>query len=103
MRTENFNEILRKSIKETLNELFGESSAKALYYHIRKTSNTTLDEPEKFFEALRKLLGSGAHVVEILTLRKFYSELNLEFREKRGYTFSEYVEEARRLIRRTYR
>ena len=51
---------------------------------------------EAFSVELGGLLGSAAPVIEKLILENLFSGLELKFVEKKGYRFSDYVEELRK-------
>jgi len=51
------------------------------------------EKPEVFSAGLERLLGSGAPVIEKLILKNLYVRLDLRFREKKGYEFSDYIRE----------
>jgi hypothetical protein len=73
-----FNELLLESIDETLSSL-GESPKTAIYSYLEKSFDIKKQEiPNKtsaFSTALRKLFGSGAKHLEVLTMQKFYVKL----------------------------
>ena len=89
-------------VDETMKQIFGEASTKAIYGYLENNSHLKLEEvaeePEVFSASLKRLLGSGALVIENLILKKLYSKLGLKFEAKKGYGFSDYVKELRKRL-----
>jgi len=86
-------------VDETMRQVFKEEGAKVIYEYLENNSHLKREEivekPEVFSVGLERLLGSGAPVIEKLILKNLYSKLELEFREKEGYKFSDYIRELR--------
>ena len=47
------------------------------------------------------MFGYGAKILETIILEKLYEKLNLNFKEKENYKFTDYVEDAKRYYQRT--
>ena len=52
-----------------------------------------LGSVEVFSDVMRKLLGSSSTIVEKLILKNLFSKLGLDFVEKEGYRFQDYMKE----------
>ena len=91
--------LLLSAVDETMRQVFKEEGAKVIYEYLENNSHLKREEivekPEVFSVGLERLLGSGAPVIEKLILKNLYSKLELEFREKEGYKFSDYIRELR--------
>jgi len=96
-RIEKLESLLPKMINETLKQVFKEDGAKAIWVFIENNSHLKREEiaekPEVFSDGLDRLLGSGARVIEKFILKNLYRELGLEFREKKGREFPDYIKE----------
>ncbi len=90
--TKQLNKVLQRCINTTLNGILGEAGKETILYHIGKDNTET---PEQFSNALRRVLGLGAEVLERCILTNFYESLELPFAEKVGYDFVRYIEEAK--------
>ena len=89
--------LLLEAVDETMKRVFREAGAKVIYGYLENNSHLKREEiaekPGVFSAGLEMLLGSGAPVVKKLILKNLYSKLELKFREKKGYEFSDYVKE----------
>jgi len=92
-----FEDLLLETIGDVLNQVFGENSAKTILRYVKKSSSSfDRSRIEIFAVALQKILGQGAVIIEDLILETLYPKLGLEFKWKKGYTFSDYIEELRK-------
>jgi len=90
--------LLLETIGDVLKQVFGENSAKILLRHVKKSSLKWEEIPKRaqvFSDALRNILGQGGVIIEDLILETLYSKLELEFKWKKGYGFSDYIKELR--------
>ncbi|MBS7615070.1 hypothetical protein KEJ18_04995 [Candidatus Bathyarchaeota archaeon] len=88
-----FDKILRECIDGTLKKVLGEATSTIILYHI---GNDSLSEGIEFFaEALERILGTGAYILEWAILKELYSCIELKIEEKPNYKFADYVKEAR--------
>ena len=96
-------DLLVQAIDETLNQIFREEGASAIYGFLENESQLKREnissKTEAFSTGLRKLLGSGAPVIEKLILKNLCHQLELKFAQKKGHSFSDY---ARELTERFY-
>jgi wobble nucleotide-excising tRNase len=74
---ENFDKLLLKIIDENLKHIFGEAATSLIYNHLERNHSLKREEiPEKledFIRALEEFLGSGAQVVQKITMQKLSS------------------------------
>ncbi len=89
--------MLLSVVDETLKQVFKEAGTKVIYSYIENKCHLKREEiaekPEIFSTGLERLLSSGAPVIEKMILKNLYSKHELEFEEKEGYEFSDYIEE----------
>jgi len=92
-------DLLLSAVDETLKQVFKEAGVKVIYSFIENKCHLKRDEiakkPEAFSAGLERLLGSAAPVIEKAILESLFSKLGLEFVEKEGLEFSDYVRELR--------
>ena len=95
-----FCDLLLETMDDVLKQVLGEGSAKMIYNYLETIIGlrwTEISErPEIFSAELKKLLGSGASIIETLILRKMYLKLQLEFVKREGYEFSDYIMEMKK-------
>ncbi|MEM3608199.1 MAG: hypothetical protein QW238_04970 [Candidatus Bathyarchaeia archaeon] len=93
---------LLESIDEGLLAL-GSNVRQVLYLHLERHYKVRREDiPEridKLHEVLRGLLGDGGEVLEKFIARRFYSRLGLDFIDHKGWTLTDYVENARNIYR----
>jgi len=98
-RTETQDDLLLSVVDETVKQVFREAGAEVIYSFIENKCHLKREEiaerPEVFSAGLERLLGSAAPMVEKLILENLCSKLRLEFEEKEGYGFSDYIKELR--------
>jgi len=94
---EKFNKLLLKIIDEELKQIFGESATLIIYNYLETNYSLKREEiPEKievFTRGLEEFLGSGAQVVQKITLRKLSLYSGVQCQVKEGYSFADYVTE----------
>ncbi len=99
---ETLDDLILKSVDTTLKQVFKEIGANVIYDYLENHFGLKREEIAEKLEVLsaglESLLGSAAFVVEQLILKNLYSKLGLEYEEKEGYDFSDYVEELKRGI-----
>lgn len=86
-------------IDETLKQVFKEEGAKVIYKYVENKCHLKWEQifenPEVFSAGLERLLVSAAPVIEKMIVKSLYSKLELNFEEKKGYEFSDYIRELR--------
>jgi len=101
-RAKKADNIVFEAVDETLKQIFRKEGTKVIYdffennYHLKRKE--VVEKPDVFSVSLERLLGSAAPVVEKLILENLYCKLELKFREKEGYRFSDYIEELRKSV-----
>jgi len=96
-RVERLDDLMLNVVDKTLKQIFREAGTMFIYDYLENNSHLKREEiaekPKVFSADLRKLLKSGAEVVERMILKNFYSELHLKYEEKEGYEFLDYIKE----------
>ena len=96
-RTGSLDDLLLNVIDETLKYVFKEPGAKVIYDYLRDQCHLKREEiaekPEVFSAGLKRLLKSGAVLIEKMILINLSSKLQLKYEEKEGYEFSDYIKE----------
>lgn len=98
----NFNKIIINVIDEELKKIFGETATFVIYgYFEDKLSLKRQEIPEKiesFDQGLEKFFGSGAYVLEKTILTNLYSSFGFPYKEKKSYTFVDYITELKKRL-----
>jgi len=101
-RTGRLDDLLLKTVDETLTQVFREEGAKVIYNYVENKCHLKREEivekSEDFSAGLDRLLGSAAPVIEKLILKNLYHELRLEYAEKEGFGFSDYIKELKKVF-----
>jgi hypothetical protein len=99
----NFEKNLLEAVDHGLLSL-GENPRKAIYFHLKRSFQLQREsipkETDEFSRALNTIFGPGAEVIEKYILKELYQRLELNFEEKVGLTFADYVREAKKLVGR---
>ena len=102
-RKERLDNLLLNAVDETLKEVFKGAGAEVIYNFMENKCHLKREEiaekPEDFSADLKRLMVSAASVIEKMILENLYSKLRLEFEEKQGYEFSDYIKELREKCR----
>jgi len=100
----NFEKNLLEAVDNGLLTL-GENPRKAIYFHLKRSFQLQREsipkETDGFSRALNNIFGPGAQIIEKYILKELYRRLELNFEEKEGFTFADYVREAKKLVGRT--
>lgn len=100
---ETLDDLLLEAIDEMLRQVFEEIGTKVIYGFLGNNSHLKREEipekPEVFSAGLKRLLGSGAPVIEDLILKCLYSKLESQFEEREGHQFADYVKELRKRLK----
>jgi hypothetical protein len=95
--TRGFTDSLVCVISETLEQVFKEEGAAVIKGFLENTSKSRFrdvaENPEVFSASMRRMLGSGAPVIETLVLKNLCLKLGLVFEEKENYSFPDHLEE----------
>ena len=98
-RQKQWDDFFAEIIDETLKQIFKEDGVKVIYEFLENNSDLSLkdlaNKPEIFSAQLQKLMVSAAQVIEQLILKNLYAAQGFDFEEKKGYTFSDYIQELR--------
>ena len=92
-------DLLPSAVDETMRQIFNEAGTKVIYDYLMNNHHLKLEEfaekPEVFSAGLERLMVSAARVIEQMILKNLYRKIGLEYAEKEGYGFSDYIKELR--------
>lgn len=96
-------EAFKKALMEAIDEgllMLGESGREVIYFRLKQSYALKKEDvpghPEIFVRCLREIFGSGAEVIERVTIKSLYKKLGIALEEKKGFGFMEYLNEARK-------
>jgi hypothetical protein len=95
-RMRRLNRYLVEAINETLS--FGEVVLHFLELTTPLKREEIAHKPELFASELKKIFGDSSSIILEAIIRNLYIRLNIEYEERKEYTFQEYIREAARLI-----
>lgn len=95
--------IIDDSLLETINEvlggIFGKKGSIIIFETMKKKyvlKRNQIGERLKVLEdVLRQMFKSGSLIIEDLILENLYAKFNLEFKSRKGYQFSDYIQALR--------
>lgn len=78
---------LLSALDESMKNIFGESTAKAVYYHLKEGYLLKLEDipkkPEAFAKAIKEMFGdTGAEVIETLLVKDLCTKFKIEGQKK---------------------
>jgi len=96
-----FRKLLLEAVDEVFSSSLGDSAKRAIYFHLQKTFKIRKQEiPNKideFANAIEKIFGDGAKLLEIRIMKHLYEKVGNEFGyfpEEDALLFTEYVKAA---------
>jgi len=97
-----FEETLCEIVDESLKAIFTEAATRIIYQHLAMNYDlqpeNIAENVEVFEEGLRAFLSSGAQVIESIIIKRLYQHYNLDFENKEGFAFTDYVKELKQKI-----
>lgn len=101
-REERVDEVINGVVKEVMLSIFGRRGVEGILRVLRGKYGLDLDDvadkPHLFSEALHEIIGVSSVIIEDLIIENLYMKLGLEFRWKKGYKFSDYINEVKKYI-----
>jgi len=92
-----FEKLILETVDEELKRIFGEAATLIIYSYLENNLSLKREKiAEKiqlFSKGIEKFFGSGAHMLEKTILKDLYSNFELNYETKRGYSFVDYVTE----------
>jgi hypothetical protein len=88
-----FGELLEDTIKNSIRDLLGESSMKAILYHL--SLERLGSDPQAFDKRLRELLNAPATIIEEIIVKDLFKRLDLLYSPKGAFDFQRYTSAAR--------
>jgi len=102
MSEKKFSKVIVNTVDEELKRIFGETATLVIYGYLENNLSLKREKiPEKielFSQGLDKFFGSGAYMLEKTILMSLYSSFGFNYREKKGYTFVDYVTELKNCL-----
>jgi len=97
-------DILLEAPLDVLGKVLAEKPARLILGHLEKTKPSLEHDGEAGFEAYSDImcgfLGSGSTIVEKLILKALFTRFELNFTEKKGYRFQDYMKELKEECKR---
>ena len=91
-----FEKFLDETITDCLRELLGESSMKAIVFHLG--IERVASDPQAFDKRLHELLGTPATVIEEVVIKELFGRLGLVYSGLGDFDFVKYVDTARKVF-----
>ncbi len=88
-----FEELLEDTITNSIRDLLGESSMRAILYHL--SLEKVGSDPQAFDRKLRELLNAPATIIEEIIIKDLFKRLDLLYSPKGAFDFQRYTNAAR--------
>jgi len=88
-----FEVLLEETIKGSITDLLGESSMRAILYHV--SMDRLAKEPKVFDQKLRELLQGPASIIEEVIIKDLFKRLDLTFAPMGTFDFERYTNAAK--------
>jgi hypothetical protein len=88
-----FEELLEETIVTSIRDLLGESSMRAILYHIGM--DRIANDPRMFDQKLRELLQAPAAIIEEVIIKDLFKRFDLMFAPMGTFDFEKYANAAR--------
>ncbi len=92
-----FNELFLRTLDEVLTDVFSEKSVKKIFstmesvYQLKKEDIP--DNTHLLSRTLERIIGTGHLIIEDLVVENLYNKNGLDYENKKGYSFEDYIEE----------
>lgn len=102
MRKEQVDKMISGVVREVMLSIFGKKGFEGVMRVMREKYNLDIDEvsnkPHIFSEALHEIIGVGSVIIEDLIIENLYMRAGLEILWKKGYKFSDYINDVKSYI-----
>ncbi len=102
MHLTDFNDLLIDSVDEAISEVLGNRVTAAFWYHYQAFLGITRDEMpyrlDTLFASLKGAFGVGGETLGRVIVKKLYAKANVPLDLKIERTFTEHVEELKRIL-----
>jgi hypothetical protein len=88
-----FEELLEETITTSIRDLLGESSMKAILYHL--SLDRFAKDPKVFDQKLREVLQAPASIIEEVIIKDLFKRLDLLFAPMGTFDFEKYTNAAK--------
>lgn len=94
-----FNQLLAEAVKEGLESL-GPFMNKLIFIYMEKKHGYKQDlvDIRILQGGLSKILGDGKGIIELSIAKRLYAKLGYEFKEVKGWTLKDYLDEAKKVV-----
>lgn len=92
-----FNELFLKTLDEVLTDVFNEKSVDDIFntmesvYQLKKEDIP--DNAHLLSKTLERIIGTGHIIIEDLVVENLHFKKGLDYENKKGYSFKNYIEE----------
>ena len=86
--------ILKQSIVDGMKKVLGEDGVQSTFYYLDLVA--VFQRPAEFHKKLHSMFGTGSLTLEKTILIELYQTVNVQFKERKGYEFADYVDLAGR-------
>ncbi len=92
-----FNELFLRTLDEVLTDVFSEKSVDEIFstmenvYQLKKEDIP--DNTHLLSKTLERIIGTGHLIIEDLVVENLYFKNGLDYENKKGYSFQDYIEE----------
>lgn len=100
---------LKQVLLEAVDEgllILGESSRRAIYFHIQEMCSLTREEipnkPDVLASGLKKIFGAGSKVIEKSIVESLYQKFGIKYEEKKNCSFLHYLDHAMEIIQKKH-
>lgn len=93
-KRDHFREMLLKAIWTSLDEIFGQTTAKAVAFYV--DPGIAISNAALFSESLRKTFREGSKILEEKCAEKLYNGLGIQFQKKEDWNLVDYIADAKR-------
>jgi len=98
-----FEETVNEVVNDTLNEIFSETATRIIYRHLEMTYQLKPEEVAKYIdvfkEGLEEFLSTGALAIEIIIVKRLYSQFRVKFENREDWTFADYLKDLKQKVK----
>jgi len=100
LKEKSFNRVLVETVDDVIRSLLGEAVASVVLYHLEKDFSLRIEDvperPDRFEYAMKDLFREGASIIEERIIEELYRRIGLNYVRVRGYSFADYIKEAKK-------
>lgn len=92
-----FNELFLRTLNEVLTDVFNEKSVDDIFSTMESVYQLRIedipDNAHLLSKTLERIIGTGHIIIEDLLVENLYLKNGLDYENKKGYSFTNYIEE----------